>query len=48
MADKKKEFKQYRPGKLCPKCHSRMGEHRDRISCGRCGYTEFSKHEKKQ
>ena len=27
----------------CPKCGPGvyMGEHADRISCGKCGYTEF-------
>ncbi|MCL5008019.1 MAG: 30S ribosomal protein S27ae [Candidatus Marsarchaeota archaeon] len=46
MADKKESkrvVKQYKPGKMCPKCNSRMGEHSDRLSCGRCGYTEFKK-----
>ena len=28
-------------GKFCPKCGSRMGEHKDRFSCGKCKYTEF-------
>ena len=29
----------------CPKCGpgTFMGEHADRSSCGRCGYTEFKK-----
>jgi len=27
----------------CPRCGKGvfMGEHKDRITCGRCGYTEF-------
>jgi small subunit ribosomal protein S27Ae len=27
----------------CPKCGEGvfLGEHKDRISCGKCGYTEF-------
>ena len=31
--------------KHCPKCGPGvfMGEHKDRTSCGRCGYTEFKK-----
>lgn len=29
----------------CPKCGSGvfLAQHADRVSCGRCGYTEFSK-----
>jgi len=29
-------------GKTCPKCGPAVfvAEHKDRISCGRCGYTE--------
>lgn len=29
----------------CPRCGPGvyMAEHRDRVSCGRCGYTEFRK-----
>ena len=45
MADKKEESKKsvkpYKSGKMCPKCNSRMADHADRYSCGRCGYTEF-------
>ena len=45
MADKKekgrKEIRAYKPGKQCPKCNSRMADHTDRLSCGKCGYTEF-------
>ncbi len=45
MADEKKKekktFKAYKPGKMCPKCGSRMAEHSDRNSCGKCGYAEF-------
>ncbi|HNX47202.1 MAG TPA: 30S ribosomal protein S27ae [Methanomassiliicoccales archaeon] len=31
--------------KSCPKCGPGvfMGEHKDRTSCGKCGYTEFKK-----
>ena len=31
--------------KYCPKCGPGvfMGEHKDRTSCGKCGYTEFKK-----
>lgn len=49
MADEKKtEPKKkappatYKPAaKFCPKCGARMGSHEDRLTCGRCGYTEF-------
>jgi len=29
----------------CPRCGKGvfMGEHKDRVACGRCGYTEFKK-----
>ncbi|MCW6160083.1 MAG: hypothetical protein LVQ95_03290 [Candidatus Micrarchaeales archaeon] len=37
----KKTFAAYKPGKMCPKCGSRMGDHADRLSCGKCGYAEF-------
>jgi small subunit ribosomal protein S27Ae len=31
--------------KHCPKCGPGvfMGAHKDRVSCGKCGYTEFIK-----
>jgi small subunit ribosomal protein S27Ae len=43
MADKKekKSVKAYKPGRQCPKCNSKMADHEDRYSCGKCGYTEF-------
>jgi small subunit ribosomal protein S27Ae len=33
----------------CPKCGPGyfMANHKDRVTCGRCHYTEFSKKEKK-
>jgi small subunit ribosomal protein S27Ae len=38
----KKSIKQYKPAtKFCPKCGSRMGDHKDRFACGKCGYTEW-------
>jgi ubiquitin-small subunit ribosomal protein S27Ae len=37
----KKTFSAYKPGKMCPKCGARMGDHKDRYSCGKCNYTEF-------
>lgn len=47
----KKDFYKLEDGKLvrtkkhCPKCGPGvfMAEHGDRVSCGRCGYTEFKK-----
>ena len=38
-----------RTGKTCPKCGSGvfLGEHQNRLSCGRCHYTEFKKKEAK-
>ena len=39
----------YESGKLkkktCPKCGAGvfMAEHKNRIACGKCGYTEFKK-----
>ncbi len=44
---KKKTFAAYKSGRMCPKCGSRMAEHADRNSCGKCGYAEF-KSAKKQ
>ena len=34
-----------RKNKCCPKCGPGMfmGNHKDRIVCGKCGYTEFGK-----
>ena len=44
----KKTFKPYKEAlKRCPKCSSRLGDHKDRFSCGKCGYSEFKKVEKK-
>lgn len=40
-----------RRNRSCPKCGEGvfMGQHKDRSTCGRCGYTEFSgKKEKKE
>ena len=33
----------------CPKCGDGffLADHKDRLSCGKCGYTEFKKSEKK-
>ncbi|MGB9732636.1 MAG: 30S ribosomal protein S27ae [Candidatus Micrarchaeia archaeon] len=44
----KKEFKPYKPGKFCPKCGSRMAEHEDRYTCGKCGYTEWKRSSKEK
>ena len=39
---KKKTFKAYNPvHKKCPKCGSRLGEHMNRRTCGKCGYMEM-------
>ncbi len=34
-----------RKRKFCPRCGEGvfLAEHRDRLSCGKCGYTEFKK-----
>ena len=41
---KKKTFKAYKaPTKVCPKCGSRMADHKDRYACGKCKYTEWKK-----
>ena len=39
---KEKKFKPFKAGKSCPKCGSgvRLAEHKDRHSCGKCGYME--------
>jgi len=47
----KKDYFKVEGGKLtrskkhCPKCGPGvfMGEHANRVSCGKCGYTEFKK-----
>ncbi len=44
MADKNKQrvTKAYKPGKHCPKCGAgvRLAQHKDRLTCGKCGYLE--------
>ena len=39
---KKKAVEPYAKGRPCPKCGSgvRLAEHKDRLSCGKCGYFE--------
>jgi len=39
---KSKKFKPFKKGKYCPRCGAprRLAEHKDRLSCGRCGYME--------
>lgn len=34
-----------RKREFCPKCSDGvfLAEHKDRVSCGKCGYTEFKK-----
>ena len=41
-AKPKKTFKAYAHHKACPKCGSgvRLAGHKDRFSCGKCGYFE--------
>lgn len=47
----KKDFYKVEDGKVvrtknhCPKCGPGvfMGEHGNRVACGKCGYTEFKK-----
>jgi len=38
----KKTFRPYTPHKYCPKCGApvKLAEHKDRRSCGKCGYFE--------
>lgn len=39
---KARSAKPYKQGaKYCPKCGSRMADHKDRYACGRCTYTEW-------
>ncbi len=41
-APKKKKIEAYKPAaKFCSKCGARMGDHKDRFACGKCGYTEM-------
>jgi small subunit ribosomal protein S27Ae len=39
---KEKSIKPYVPHKACPKCGAgvHLAEHKDRRSCGKCGYFE--------
>ncbi|MFH1200501.1 MAG: 30S ribosomal protein S27ae [Candidatus Micrarchaeota archaeon] len=39
---KKKQFKAYAKKRACPKCgsQSHLAGHKDRLSCGKCGYME--------
>ncbi len=36
--------KPYKPGRSCPKCGPgiRLALHATRLSCGKCGYTEYT------
>jgi|Deesub1362B_J571_1020462.scaffolds.fasta_scaffold06927_5 small subunit ribosomal protein S27Ae len=42
-----KEGKLIRKRKFCPRCGPGvfLAEHKDRFSCGKCGYTEYKKKE---
>ncbi|MBD3202699.1 30S ribosomal protein S27ae [Candidatus Woesearchaeota archaeon] len=50
----KKIHKLYDKGKAknksCPKCGDGvfLAEHKDRVTCGKCGYTEFKTKKKKE
>ena len=39
---KEKKLYKYKPGKACRKCGpgTNLAEHKDRLSCGKCGYYE--------
>ncbi len=51
MALKRSSYYQVKDGKAvpkkkhCPRCGTGiyLGEHADRLTCGKCGYTEFKK-----
>jgi len=50
MADEKKKelkTKPYKKGRFCPRdgAGTRLAEHKNRWSCGKCGYVEFKKKE---
>ncbi|CAJ36030.2 30S ribosomal protein S27AE [Methanocella arvoryzae MRE50] len=40
-----KDGKVSRKGQTCPRCGDGvfMAAHKDRVSCGKCGYTEYKK-----
>lgn len=42
--------KESKKNKFCPKCGEGffMAKHKDRETCGQCGYTEFGTKEKKE
>ena len=44
-AKKKRETKAYKKRKSCPKCGAGvfLAEHKNRLSCGRCGYLEVKR-----
>ena len=41
-------WKLHRKRKICPRCGAGvfLAEHKDRYTCGKCGYTEFIKAKK--
>ncbi|HID20116.1 MAG TPA: 30S ribosomal protein S27ae [Methanophagales archaeon] len=45
VIEEKGGFKLLRRRKVCPRCGAGvfLAEHKDRYSCGKCGYTEFRK-----
>jgi small subunit ribosomal protein S27Ae len=48
VIEEKEGSKLYRRRKVCPRCGAGvfLAEHKDRYSCGKCGYTEFMKAKK--
>ncbi|MFZ2070103.1 MAG: 30S ribosomal protein S27ae [Halobacteriota archaeon] len=45
VIEEKGEVKVRRTRKICPRCGAGvfLAEHKDRYSCGKCGYAEFRK-----
>ncbi|MFH0835710.1 MAG: 30S ribosomal protein S27ae [Candidatus Micrarchaeota archaeon] len=46
MAEKKeRKTKKFEKKQNCPKCGpgTNLGKHNNRVSCGKCGYTEMKK-----
>ncbi|MCW7071375.1 MAG: 30S ribosomal protein S27ae [Methanophagales archaeon] len=47
VVEERGETRLRRKRKVCPRCGTGvfLAEHKDRFSCGKCGYTEFRKNE---
>ncbi len=45
MYEVSKEGKATKKGQTCPRCGDGvfLASHKDRVSCGKCGYTEYKK-----